>query len=83
MDYITTKQAAKKCEISERRVQVLCRQGRIKGAVRLGWAWAIPIDAEKPRDKRYKKNEESKESKVSRVSTVSRRVSSDYMIEID
>ncbi|HEY8362830.1 MAG TPA: helix-turn-helix domain-containing protein, partial [Tissierellaceae bacterium] len=40
MDYLTTKQAAEKWNISPRRVQVLCEQGRIKGAVRLGWAWA-------------------------------------------
>ncbi len=42
MDYLTTKQAAEKWNISLRRVQVLCEQGRIKGVVRLGWAWAIP-----------------------------------------
>ncbi|HHU64247.1 MAG TPA: helix-turn-helix domain-containing protein [Clostridiales bacterium] len=83
MDYITTKQAAKKWGISERRVQVLCAQGRIKGAMRLGWAWAIPIDAEKPSDKRYKKNEESKERKEKKERKVSRRAASDYMIEID
>jgi excisionase family DNA binding protein len=55
MDYLTTKQAAEKWNISLRRVQVLCKQGRIKGAVRLGWAWAIPKDAEKPADLRMKK----------------------------
>ena len=55
MDYLTTKQAAEKWNISLRRVQVLCEQGRIKGAVRLGWAWAIPKDAEKPMDLRMKK----------------------------
>ncbi len=55
MDYLMTKQAAEKWNISLRRVQVLCKQGRIKGAVRLGWAWAIPKDAEKPADLRMKK----------------------------
>jgi len=30
MDYLTTKQAAEKWNISLRRVQVLCEQGRIK-----------------------------------------------------
>lgn len=55
MDYITAKQAAEKWGISERRVQVLCRQGKIEGVVKLGWAWAIPKDAEKPMDGRYKK----------------------------
>ena len=33
MDYLTAKQAAEKWNISPRRVQVLCEQGRIKGAV--------------------------------------------------
>ncbi|CRZ33850.1 helix-turn-helix protein [Herbinix hemicellulosilytica] len=56
MDYLTAKQAAEKWNISPRRVQVLCEQGRIKGAVRLGWAWAIPKDAEKPYDLRVKKD---------------------------
>jgi len=32
------------------------RTRRIKGAVRLGWAWAIPKDAEKPADLRMKKD---------------------------
>jgi len=54
MDYITTKQAAEKWGITERRVQVLCNKGKIEGAVRLGWAWAIPKDAIKPKDGRLK-----------------------------
>jgi hypothetical protein len=60
MDYLTTKQAAEKWHISPRRVQVLCEQGRIKGAVRLGWAWAIPKDAEKPEDARRRRKAKEK-----------------------
>lgn len=52
MDYITAKEAAEKWGISQRRVQVLCEQGRVVGAVRLGWAWAIPREADKPIDAR-------------------------------
>ena len=52
MEYITAKEAASKWGISERRVQVLCEQGRIEGIQRLGKAWAIPKDAEKPTDMR-------------------------------
>jgi hypothetical protein len=52
MDYITTKEAAEKWKISERRVQILCKQDKIPGASRLGWAWAIPKDADKPEDGR-------------------------------
>jgi len=54
MDYITAKEAAEKWGISQRRVQVLCEQGRVAGAVRLGWAWAIPREADKPADARAK-----------------------------
>jgi hypothetical protein len=54
MDYITAKEAAEKWGISQRRVQLLCEQGRVAGAVRLGWAWAIPKEADKPADARSK-----------------------------
>ncbi|MEA5015973.1 MAG: DNA-binding protein [Candidatus Limiplasma sp.] len=52
MEYITTKDAGVKWGISERRVQVLCEQGRIEGVQKLGKAWAIPKEALKPTDKR-------------------------------
>jgi len=55
MEYITTKEAAKKWGLTERRVQVLCRQDKIPGVFRLGWAWAIPKDASKPEDSRRTK----------------------------
>ena len=54
MDYITAKEAGKAWGISERRVQVLCEQGRIVGVQKLGKSWAIPKDAEKPLDARKK-----------------------------
>jgi hypothetical protein len=54
MDYITAKEAAEKWGISQRRVQLLCEQGRVAGAVRLGWAWAIPKESDKPADARSK-----------------------------
>lgn len=56
MEYITAKQAGKKWGISERRIQLLCEQGRIEGVHRLGKAWAIPKNAEKPIDKRKNVN---------------------------
>ncbi|WP_411677135.1 DNA-binding protein [Caproicibacter sp.] len=57
LDYISVQQAAEKWEISERRIQKLCEENRIEGAVRFGHAWAIPKDAEKPADARRKKTE--------------------------
>lgn len=55
MDYITAKEAAEKWAITPRRVQVLCTQGKIPGAIRFGVTWAIPKDAMKPKDGRIKK----------------------------
>jgi hypothetical protein len=54
MEYITTREAAEKWKISERRVQVMCKQEKIPGASKLGWAWAIPKGADKPEDGRRK-----------------------------
>lgn len=55
MNYINAKEAAEKWNISVRRVQILCKQGKIRGAERLGNIWAIPKDAEKPLDGRTRK----------------------------
>lgn len=51
---MTAKEAAKKWEVTPRRVQVLCAQGKVLGAVRFGVTWAIPKDAVKPKDGRVK-----------------------------
>ena len=58
MGYITASQVAKKWNISQRRVQILCAENRIEGVFKLGETWAIPDDAEKPRDFRRKEKEE-------------------------
>ena len=50
--YISVKAVAQKWGLSDRRVQILCSENRIDGAFRLGNAWAIPVDAKKPDDKR-------------------------------
>lgn len=54
MDFMTIKDAAEKWNISKRRIQILCADGRIPGAERLGYCWAIPKDAQKPADARVK-----------------------------
>lgn len=54
MDYISAAQAAQKWGISIKRVQILCKEGRILGIERIGHAWLIPKDAEKPADRRIK-----------------------------
>lgn len=52
MEYITVKEAANKWGLTERRIQVLCREGRIEGAKKFGRDWAIPVDSQKPGDAR-------------------------------
>lgn len=54
MEYITIQEAAKLWGISERRIQVLCAEGRLEGAVKFGRQWAIPENLEKPIDARIK-----------------------------
>ncbi|WP_029906325.1 Fic family protein [Mycoplasmopsis opalescens] len=55
--YITVKKAAEKWGISDRRVRILCSEGKIPGAFQEGKAWKIPCDATKPTDRRYKTSE--------------------------
>lgn len=51
-EYLTVKEAAEKWGITPRRVQLLCVQNRIKGAMKHASVWVIPKDAEKPKDER-------------------------------
>lgn len=52
--FMTVKEAAVKWGISDRRIRVLCAQGKIHGAYQEGRGWKIPMDAVKPSDGRYK-----------------------------
>ena len=52
MEYMTTREAEEKWNISERRIRQLLKEGRIEGAVKVGSTWNIPKDAIKPTDKR-------------------------------
>ena len=52
--YISVSDAAEKFNISKRRVQLLCEQGRIEGASRMSGVWLIPTNAQKPTDARRK-----------------------------
>lgn len=54
MEYLSVRQIAEKWGISKRRVQTLCTEGRIEGAIRIDSFWAIPADTEKPKDERIK-----------------------------
>lgn len=52
--YISVNDAATKFKISKRRVQILCEQGRIRGANMVSGVWLIPEAAPKPVDGRKK-----------------------------
>ena len=59
---MTVKEAAKLWVISERRVMILCKEGKIDGVTKKGRSWVIPANAEKPADARYKKSQPVKAS---------------------
>lgn len=52
MNYATTIDKAKEWGVSQRRVAIYCKEGRIKGAELLGRTWFIPKGATKPMDPR-------------------------------
>lgn len=53
-DFMTVQEAAIRWGITERQVQILCKNERIYGVSRVGRNWIIPIEAEKPKDGRIK-----------------------------
>lgn len=48
MECISVQEAAKRWNLSERRVLQFCASGRVDGASRFGRLWMIPADANKP-----------------------------------
>ena len=51
-DMMTVREAAELWQISVRRTQELCRQGRVPGAALFGKSWMIPRNAPRPEDGR-------------------------------
>lgn len=54
MKYLSVAETAERWGISMRRIQILCNEDRILGAIRIGRIWAIPDDEPKPADARIK-----------------------------
>lgn len=54
MDYLSIRQTSEKWNLSARWINDLCTTGRIPGAMKIGSYWAIPADAEKPKDARIR-----------------------------
>lgn len=55
--FMTAKQAAEKWGLSDRRVRILCAEGKIPGAFQERRGWKIPVEAAKPADGRFKSAE--------------------------
>ena len=53
-ELMTTNEAAELWGITKRRVQVLCDNGKVNGAIRMGRTWIIPKGTPKPIDGRTK-----------------------------
>ena len=65
MRYISPKEAAARWCISQRRVLILCEEGRIEGALRHSRVWLIPETAKKPADARIKSGRYIKKAQTS------------------
>lgn len=67
MEFLSIQDVSNKWNISKRRVQILCREGRIDGAKMIGNMWVIPENAERPVDARTKNPIVEKKKSYSRV----------------
>ena len=48
MDYVSIQEAADRWHVSTRRVQQLCKEGKINGVMKEGKTWRIPLETELP-----------------------------------
>ena len=62
--YLKISDVSEKWGIKERRINTLCLEGRIEGAIKFGNTWAIPENAEKPKDERIKSGKYIKEKSM-------------------
>lgn len=54
MEYLPIQEFANRWNISKRRIQILCKEGRINGSKMLGNMWVIPENSDRPMDARTK-----------------------------
>ena len=69
MDYLSIQDVSNKWNISKRRVQILCHEGRINGAKMIGNMWVVPENAVRPADARKKNPIMEKKKSYSLVRT--------------
>ena len=70
MEYMKVAQAAELWGISDRRVRILCQQGKIEGVIRKGRSYLIPSDAVKPIDGRTLRHKEVSEQYIALFSRI-------------
>ena len=46
--YVRAEELAERWNVSARQIQMLCKAGKIEGAIKFGTTWAIPEGAVKP-----------------------------------
>lgn len=56
MEYMTTREAGEKWNVSRVTVSTWIRRGKLPQAKKLGRDWMIPKDTPKPKDRRYVEN---------------------------
>lgn len=66
MEYLSIRQTSEKWGLSGRRINELCVENRIAGAMKIGSYWAIPADAERPKDERIKSGRYRKTNLIKR-----------------
>ena len=69
-NWITPIEAAEEWGITQRRVQVLCTNGRVLGAIRIKGGWFIPKGTPKPPDGRVNNKRHPVRSKSEDKSSV-------------
>lgn len=62
MEYINIEEASKRWGLSIRRIQDLCKLGKVQGAKKFGANWMVPSDAQRPLDGRSKTARQSSAS---------------------
>lgn len=54
MEFMTTRDTAIQWGLTNRMIQYYCKEGKIKGAFKIGTMWLVPKNAERPSDGRTK-----------------------------
>ena len=83
--YSSVLEISKKFNVSKRRVQTLCEQGRLSGAKQISGVWLIPSNVTKPKDERCTRDKyvqitllDDKEKKAYSLNEICKKLSISY-----